>query len=235
MIATIRAGIANEDDLDAPDLNASERTELFLTKITTRLSECFSLGLAGSTPVGRNEMKLDRAVISVCTLVSSVVFAAAQSVAAERPSEASPDTTVLEKAIKEKLESANPEARPLSPSKAPQSRSFSKVESAGSFRHRARPQPKSPSNVKALSSLSHIKSKSASSFKHLVHHGSKFSSNPKVLASGSHSRTQQIPRSHRHRSSRAGEQPLEVPVPIVIVPMQEVLVPVVIVPITSGW
>src|SRR6476660_5107033 len=131
-------------------------------------------------------MKLERALISVCTWVSSVVFAAA--LAAERPSQASPDTTVLEKAIKEKLETANPQA-PLPPSKAAQLRSYSKVQSARSFRHRASPQPKSASNVKVLLSRSRVRSKSANSLKHPGLQDAKSSSNLKLLASGPHSPT----------------------------------------------
>jgi hypothetical protein len=153
-------------------------------------------------------MKLKRAVITVCTWTFSVVLAAAaQSVAAERPPQTSPDTTVLEKGIKEKLESANLDARRPSPSKASPSRSYLKLEPVRSFRHGARLQPKSPSKLQALSSRSHIKSKSARSFGHRAHHASKSPSNSKALPSGSHSRTHQRYRSHRHRSSRAGEQP----------------------------
>ena len=83
-------------------------------------------------------MKLKCAVISVCTLSFSVPLAAAdQSIAAERPPQTSPDTTVLEKGIKEKLESANLEARAPSPSKASPSRSYLKLVPARSFRHGA--------------------------------------------------------------------------------------------------
>jgi hypothetical protein len=179
-------------------------------------------------------MKLKRAVITVCTWTFSVVLAAAaQSVAAERPPQTSPDTTVLEKGIKEKLESANPEARLPSPSKASPSRSHLKLVPARSFRHGARPQPKSPSNLEALSSRSHIKSKSARSFGHRAHHESRSQFRSKALPSGSHSRTRDRHRSHRHRLSRAGEQSLEVL--FVIVPMQEVLMPLVIVPIAPDW
>ena len=186
-------------------------------KITSRLSGRFGLALVirlSQRFRWQNEMKLKRAVISVCTWTFSVVLAAAaQSIAAERPPQTSPDTTVLEKGIKEKLESANPDARRPSPS--------------------ARLQPKSPSKLQALSSRSHIKSKSARSFGHRAHHASKSPSNSKALPSGSHSRTHQRYRSHRHRSSRAGEQPLEVP--IVIVPIQEVVMPLIIVPIAPDW
>jgi hypothetical protein len=182
-------------------------------------------------------MKLKRAVISVCTWIFSVVLAAAaaQSIAAERPPQTSPDTTVLEKGIKEKLESANPEAGPPSPSKASSSRSYLKLESARSFRRRAHLQPKSQINLEASSSRSHVKSKSAGSFRHRAHHESKPPSNLEALPSRSHSRTHQRYRSHRHRSSRAGEQPLLVPITIVIVPMQEVAVPLVITPIAPDW
>jgi hypothetical protein len=162
-----------------------------------------------------------------------VLAAAAQSIAAERPPQTSPDTTVLEKGIKEKLESANPGARLPSPSKASPSRSHLKLVPARSFRHGARPQPKSSSNLEALSSRSHIKSKSVRSFGHRTHHESRSSSKSKALPCGSHSRTHDRQRSHRHRFSRAGEQPVEVP--IVIVPMQEVVMPLVIVPIAPDW
>jgi hypothetical protein len=57
-------------------------------------------------------MKLERAGISVCTLVFSVVLAAAQSSAEERPPQTSPDTTVLDKGMKEKSESATPSISP---------------------------------------------------------------------------------------------------------------------------
>jgi hypothetical protein len=179
-------------------------------------------------------MKLKRAVSSVCTWTLIVTLAnAAQSTAEERLPQTSPDTTVLEKGIKEKLKSANPDARPPSPSKASPSRSYLKLEPVRSFRHGARPQPKSPSNLEALSSRSHNKSKSARSFGHRAHHESRSPSRLKALPSGSHSRTHDRHRSHRHRFSWAGEQPLEVP--IVIVPMQEVLMPLVIVPIAPDW
>ena len=179
-------------------------------------------------------MKLRRAVISVCTWTFSVVLAAAaQSIAAERPPQTSPDTTVLEKGIKEKLESANPKARLPSPSKASPSPSHLKLVPAKSFRHGARPQPKSPSNLEASSSRSHTKSKSARSFGHRAHHESRSPSKSKALPSGSHHRTHDRHRSHGHRFSQAGEQPLEVP--IVSVPMQEVVIPLLIVPIAPDW
>ena len=181
------------------------RAPVFM-KITSRLSGRFGLALVirlSQRFRWQNEMKLKRAVISVCTWTFSVVLAAAaQSIAAERPPQTSPDTTVLEKGIKEKLESANPDARRPSPSKGSPSRSYLKLEPVRSFRHGARLQPKSPSKSKAL-------------------------------PSGSHSRTQVRHRSHRHRSSRAGEQRLEVP--IVIVPIQEVVMPLIIVPIAPDW
>jgi hypothetical protein len=212
------------------------RASVFM-KITSRLSGRFGLALVirlSQRFRWQNEMKLKRAVISVCTWTFSVVLAAAaQSIAAERPPQTSPDTTVLEKGIKEKLESANPDARRPSPSKASPSRSYLKLEPVRSFRHGARLQPKSPSKLKALSSRSHIKSKSARSFGHRAHHVSESPSKSKALPSGSHSRTHDRHRSHRHRSSRAGEQPREVP--IVIVPIQEVMMPLIIVPIAPDW
>ena len=110
-------------------------------KITSRLSGRFGLALVirlSQRFRWQNEMKLKRAVISVCTWTFSVVLAAAaQSIAAERPPQTSPDTTVLEKGIKEKLESANPDARRPSPSKASPSRSYLKLEPVRSFRHGA--------------------------------------------------------------------------------------------------
>jgi hypothetical protein len=131
--------------------------------------------------VGKNEMNLKRAVISVCTWIFTVALAAAaQGIAEERPPQTSPDTSVVEKGIKEKLESANPEARPPSPSKAFPTQSHSKSESPGSFKHRA-------------------------------HHESKSLSDSKAFPSRSQSRIHQRHRSHRHRSSRASEQLREVP------------------------
>ena len=110
-------------------------------KITSRLSGHFGLALVirlSQRFRWQNEMKLKRAVISVCTWTFSVVLAAAaQSIAAERPPQTSPDTTVLERGIKEKLESANPDARRPSPSKASPSRSYLKLEPVRSFRHGA--------------------------------------------------------------------------------------------------
>jgi len=55
-------------------------------------------------------MKIERAVvISVCTLLFCVVLAAAaQLIAEERPPETSPDTSEVEKGIKQKSESAKP-------------------------------------------------------------------------------------------------------------------------------
>jgi hypothetical protein len=179
-------------------------------------------------------MNLKRAIISVCMGIFSVVLAASQSIAAERPPP-SPDTTVLAKGIKQKLESASPEAKPPSPSKAFSSRSYFKVESTRPFRHRAHPQPKSPSNLTALSSQSHIKSKSAGSFKRRAHHETKYPANSKALLSGSNSGVHQRYRSHGHRSSWAGGQPLEVPIIVVIVPVQEVATPLIFVPIMPHW
>jgi hypothetical protein len=178
-------------------------------------------------------MNLKRAIISVCTGIFSVVLAASQSIAAERLPQ-SPDTTVLEKGIKQKLESASPEAKPPSPSKAFSSRSYFKVESTRPFRHRAHLQPKSPSNLAALSSRSHIKSKSAGSYKRRAHHEPKYA-NSKAPPSGSNSGGHQRYRSHGHRSSWAGEQPLEVPIIVVIVPVQEVPTPLIFVPIAPHW
>jgi hypothetical protein len=58
-------------------------------------------------------MKLKRTVISVCTWIISVALAAAaQSIAEERPPQSSPDTSALERGIKEKSESANPSIPP---------------------------------------------------------------------------------------------------------------------------
>jgi hypothetical protein len=179
-------------------------------------------------------MNLKRAIISVCMGIFSVVLAVSQSLAAERLAQ-SPDTTVLEKGIKQKLESASPEAKPPSPSKAFSSRSYFKVESTRPFRHRAHPQPKSPSNLAALSSQSHIKSKSAGSFKHRAPRVSKYPANSKALLSGSNSGGHQRYRSHGHRSSWAGGQPLEVPIIVVIVPVQEVPTPLIFVPIVPHW
>jgi hypothetical protein len=66
--------------------------------------------------IGANEMKFKRAVISVCTWVFTVVLAAAaQSIAEERPPQTSPDTSVLEKGIKEKLKSAKSLGRASTP------------------------------------------------------------------------------------------------------------------------
>jgi hypothetical protein len=55
-------------------------------------------------------MKIERAVvISVCTWIFCVVLAAAaQSIAEDRPPQTSPDTSDVEKGIKEKSESAKP-------------------------------------------------------------------------------------------------------------------------------
>ena len=148
-------------------------------------------------------MKLKRAIISVCMGIFSVVLAVSQSLAAERLAQ-SPDTTVLEKGIKQKLESASPEAKPPSPSKAFSSRSYFKVESTMSFKRRA-------------------------------HHETKYPANSKALLSGSNSGGHQRYRSHGHRSSWAGEQPLEVPIIVVIVPVQEVPTPLIFVPIMPHW
>jgi hypothetical protein len=102
-----------------------------------------------TAPVGKNEMKLKRAVISVCTWVFSVALAAAgQSIAAERPLQTSPDTSVVDKGIKEKLESANPEAGPPSPSKASPSRSHSRTHQRyRSHRHRSSQASEQPLEV----------------------------------------------------------------------------------------
>ncbi len=55
-------------------------------------------------------MKIKRAVvISVCTWIFCIVLAAAvQSIAEDRPPQTSPDTSEVEKGIKEKSESAKP-------------------------------------------------------------------------------------------------------------------------------
>jgi hypothetical protein len=55
-------------------------------------------------------MKIERAgVISFCTWIFCVVLAAAaQSIAEDRPPQTSPDTSEVEKGIKEKSESAKP-------------------------------------------------------------------------------------------------------------------------------
>ena len=179
-------------------------------------------------------MNLKRAIISVCMGIFSVVLAASQSIAAERPPQ-SPDTTVLEKGIKQKLESASPEAKHPSPSKAFSSRSYFKVESTRPFRHRAHPQPKSSSNLAALSSQSHIKSKSAGSVRRRAHHETKYPASSKALLSGSNSGGHQRYRSHGHRSSWADEQPLGVPIIVVIVPVQEVATPLIFVHIMPYW
>ena len=73
-------------------------------------------------------MKLKRAVISVCTWTFSVLLAAAaQSIAEDRPPQTSPDTTVVDNAIKEKLESASTGAGASSPLKASSSQSRSRT------------------------------------------------------------------------------------------------------------
>jgi hypothetical protein len=63
-------------------------------------------------------MKLNIAAISICILIFTLVPADAQSIAEERAPQASPDTAPVDRAIKEKLESASPEAGPPSFSKA---------------------------------------------------------------------------------------------------------------------
>jgi hypothetical protein len=78
------------------------------------------------------------------------------------------------------------------------------------------------------------KSESAGSLKYEAHPESRLPSKSKASPSRSHSRTHQRHRSHRHRSSRAGDQP-QVAMPFVIVPMQEVTVPFVIVPMQDSF
>jgi hypothetical protein len=58
----------------------------------------------------RARMKIERAVvISVCMWIFGVMLAdAAQGIAEERPPQTSPDTSAVEKGIKEKSESAKP-------------------------------------------------------------------------------------------------------------------------------
>jgi hypothetical protein len=67
-------------------------------------------------------MKLKRAVILVCTWIFSVALAAAtaQSIAQESPPQTSPDLTAVEKAIKQKSESARSiKAEETPPQKSP--------------------------------------------------------------------------------------------------------------------
>jgi hypothetical protein len=145
--------------------------------------------------VGANEMKLKRAVILVCTCIFSAALAAAtaQSIAQESPPQTSPDLTAVEKGIKQKSESA------------------------GSLKYEAHPESRLPSKSKAPPSRSHAKSESAWSSKHQAHSKARPPSHLKASPSRSHSRTHQRHRSHRHRSSRAGDQP-QVAMPFVIVP-----------------
>jgi hypothetical protein len=61
-------------------------------------------------------MKSKRTMILVCTLIFAVARAtAAQSIAEERPPQTAPDTTPLDKAMKEKSESAKIRGRAATP------------------------------------------------------------------------------------------------------------------------
>ena len=58
-------------------------------------------------------MKIERAVvISVCTWIFCVALGAVQSIAEDRPRQTSPDTSKVDKAIKEKSEFAKPSISP---------------------------------------------------------------------------------------------------------------------------
>src|SRR4029077_1824443 len=102
------------------------------------------------------------------------------------------------------------------------------------LKYEAHPESRLPSKSKAPPSRSHAKSESAWSFKHQAHSKPRPPSHLKASPSRSPSRTHQRHRSHRHRSSRAGDQP-QVAMPFVIVPMQEVTVLFVIVPMQDSF
>jgi hypothetical protein len=93
-------------------------------------------------------MKLKRATLSVCTWIFIVALAAAaQSIAEEGPPQTSPETTVLEKGIKEKLESANPSIPPpqTSPSTAPVDKAIKEKLESAKFLGRAPAPPRAKS------------------------------------------------------------------------------------------